>query len=480
MARKARIEYPGDWKRYKRSFEGGNCFEIGVSSSNFILFWSRSKKILDISGVVLYNSFMLKVKEIIDIKLFPRGLTKKVLGFIPGRQSIIIEGARRVGKTSLLFLIAQYFSSIGKENIYYFDLEDPDDLDIISNGPKALKKLYGKGYFLIDEFHLLNKPDKLIKLTVDHYPEIKFICSGSSSITINRKFKDSLIGRIIEIEMFPLTFKEFLTFTGKHEFLKIIPEFNVVSPSIKEIELIPDFLYKNYETYLKFGGYPEVVLARTEEEKIRILSQMFRIYAKRDLRSLFQLRKEMAFEKFFYAVAGTAGNLFKLSEIACEIGVSIKTIKEYLSILEGLFLVKVLHPFAFNVRTEIKKMPKVYFVDTGLLNWAVGNFFPHGLRPGQGNIVENAVFISLLREFSETGQIHFYHKRSGGEVDFLVSEKSIIPIEVKWQKKHKVPLSLKNFMRKHNINTGIIIVRENSELKRVGNINFYFVPAIVL
>lgn len=435
---------------------------------------------LDFFGVNVYNSTMKKRDEIANIKLYSRHILPKVLGLVGRKETILIEGARRVGKTSLLFLIGKYLLSKGKNEVYYFDLEDPDDIDVISRGPKALEKIYGKGYFLIDEIHLVNEPDKLIKLTVDHHPEIKLICSGSSSITINRKFKDSLIGRISEIELFPLSFKEFLDFTEKEEFSRIIPQFNIFAPSTKGIELITDFLYRDYEEYLRFGGYPEVVLARTEEEKIRILSQMFRIYAKRDLQSLFQLRKEIAFEKFFYAVAGTAGNLFNLSEIATEIGVSIKTVKEYLSILEGLFLVKVLHPHAFNIRTEIKKMPKVYFGDTGLLNWSVGNLSLSKARQDRGRVLENAVFISLLRKFSETGRIYFWHKRSGGEVDFLVSKNTIVPIEVKYQRRHQIPLSLKNFMRSHSINTGMVITQKDSEIKAVENLRFYFVPAMVL
>lgn len=422
---------------------------------------------------------MLRAEEINNLKLYPRYLLQRLIKLIDNKESIIVEGPRRVGKTSLLFLLSQFLSK-KKEKVFYFDLEDPEDFDIVSGGPKSLKKIYGKGYFLIDELHILNEPDKLIKLTVDHHPEIKLICSGSSSIAINRKFKDSLIGRIIELKMYPLNFREFLIFIEKQEFIKVIPKFNIFSPSTEGIKLIPNFLFTDYEEYLRFGGYPEVVLSKNEDEKRRILAQMFRIYAKRDLISLFKLRREIAFERFFYAVAGTAGNLLNLSEIAGEIGVSVKTVKEYLSILEGLFLVKVLHPFAFNVRTEIKKMPKIYFIDTGLLNWAIGNFLLSKEKYNIGRVVENAVFISLLRNFSNRANIHFWHKRSGGEVDFLVSKESIVPIEVKWKRRFMVPLSLKNFMRTYRINTGIILTRKGSELRTENNYSFYFVPAMVL
>jgi len=423
---------------------------------------------------------MLKAKEILDIKLYPRYLLERASKIIDEKEAILVKGARRVGKTSLLYLIGQYILSSKKGNVYYFDLEDPDDLDIVSGGPRALKKIFGDGYYLVDEIHLMNRPDRFIKLIVDHYPEIKLICSDSSNIALNRKFKDSLIGRIIELEMFPLSFREYLIFMEKTEYLSVLPQINIFSPSIKGVELIPEFLYRDYEEYLRIGGYPEVILAGKEENRSRILSKMFRIYAKRDLQYLFQLRKEIAFEKFFYAVAATAGNLFNLSEIASEIGVSIKTDKEYLTILETLFLVKVLHPFTPNIRTEIKKMPKVYFVDTGLLNWAIGSLASLENRPDAGRIAENGVFISLLRKSSDSTKINFWRRRSGGEVDFVVREKSIMPLEAKWQRRFSIPQGLRNFMKTYRVNTGIITVRGKSKIKKFGNYRFFFIPAMIL
>jgi len=163
---------------------------------------------------------MLDIKEIIVEKLFPRHIINQVKVWEGRKEAVVILGPRRAGKTCLLKLLVQRYYNKGME-AFYFDAEDPEDRDILDQGPKALKQFLGKGGMIfIDEFHLLEDPSHFVKLCVDHYPEFKLYLTGSSSIAALKKFKNSLIGRTVEFELFPLNFKEFLV--GLFHFLKNI------------------------------------------------------------------------------------------------------------------------------------------------------------------------------------------------------------------------------------------------------------------
>ena len=258
-------------------------------------------------------------------KLFPRDILGYVLELLSGRKAVLVVGGRRVGKTSLLYLIAQELISRGEERVFYFDLEFPEELDLVSRGPRDLRNIYGPGIYLLDEIQYLPQPDKFIKLVVDHFPDMKLVCSGSSSIAIYKKFQDSLIGRIEEVELYPLSFREYLRFRGLDEYTYFLPGWDIFSPP--SLDSLPDIIHREYLNYLGEGGYPEVVLAGSPEEKVRFISQIFSLYAKRDLREVFALRKEAEFEKFFMGLAGTVGSLCNLNQICRDAGI------QYLSLI---------------------------------------------------------------------------------------------------------------------------------------------------
>ena len=418
---------------------------------------------------------MFSGEKLLKKRLYPRDVLNYVMEILSGRRTLLIVGGRRVGKTSLLYLIAQELISSGKEKVFYFDLEFPDDLDLVARGPEDLRNIYGGGIYLIDEIQYLPRADKFIKLIVDHFPDIKLVCSGSSSIAIYRKFQDSLIGRIHELELYPLNFREYLRFRGYEEYTYFLPEWDLFSDT-PPITSLPDVIHREYLLYLKNGGYPEVVLTGSSEEKVRFISQIFSLYAKRDLREVFALRKETEFEKFFMGLAGTVGGLCNLNEICRDAGIQYKTGKQYLFLLKELFLVKVLTPMTFNVRDAIRKMPKVYFTDTGLLNWARGTMLQK--RP-DGSVLENAVYVSILRRLTPFDRLYFFHKKHGGEVDFVIKRgEKILPIEVKLSE--KITPSFRNFIKREKPERGIVVTPRDSGLEYVDKTPVYFVPASII
>ncbi len=157
--------------------------------------------------------------------LFPRSIVSSILPWLDDRQAIVLVGSRQVGKTCILYLLIQHLLAQGihPNNLFYFDLEHLDHLNLLNSGPETLiqsLRLEGADvekriYLFIDEIQYLTHPTNLLKLMVDHHPNVKIICSGSSTLDIRRKFKDALVGRKILFEVFSLSFEEFLQFKNQ-------------------------------------------------------------------------------------------------------------------------------------------------------------------------------------------------------------------------------------------------------------------------
>ena len=424
---------------------------------------------------------MIEKDEIRGRRIIERDLLKELDPWMDRREAVVVLGARRVGKTSLLMLIAQKILEF-RDDVFYFDMEDPDDRDIMEAGPKALKRFIGgHGVVMIDEFHLMTNPSNFVKLTVDHHPEIKLFLSGSSSTAILSNFRDSMIGRIVEFELYPLSFREFLRFKRETPYMNMLPDIEITKPSLPDVQL-PEHVMELYLEYLVFGGFPEVVLADETSIKIKLLGQIFRIYAIRDMKMLLSGRDAATFEKVFLALIGTVGNLLNLTEIARDIGVSVKTVESYIGLLEALFLTKRLYPYGKNPRTEIKKAPKVYIIDSGLLSWGLGNFTSIHNRPKEAGIyAENTVFLGLSRKLKPHQRIRFWRKKSGVEVDFLLlSGELAIPIEVKFKDRTAIPSSFRSFCRNYQPPFGIVATKSLSARSKINGIDVYMLPALFL
>ena len=146
-------------------------------------------------------------------KIYERKIIKDIEKYLDLKEVLVIYGSRQVGKTTFLRYLMQH--NLKQKNVFYFDLERIDLLELCNQGPEAVYQyLLSKGakekiYLIIDEIQYLDNPTNFIKLIHDHYHQIKLIVSGSSTFEIKKKFKDSLVGRIVCFEMYPLSFEEF-------------------------------------------------------------------------------------------------------------------------------------------------------------------------------------------------------------------------------------------------------------------------------
>jgi hypothetical protein len=339
---------------------------------------------------------------------------------------LIFIGARQSGKTTIL---KQIQSDLQKEGAqcFFLDLEDPDYLKLLNEHPKNLFRIFPiesdsaekKNVVFVDEVQYLKDPSNFLKYIFDEHKEnIKLIVSGSSAFYIDNKFKDSLAGRKHLFFVPTLSFKEFLRFKGK----EVLSGKNFSALSLSEKSEIEIF----YREFITYGGYPRAVLAPMAE-KTEILREIAYSFIKKDIYES-GIKQEESFYGLLRILAEQTGNLVNSSELANTLNVSKTAIDNYLFVMQKSFLIHLAKPFFRNVRKEITKMPKVFFLDLGLRNFFTKNFSPFDSRHDKGSLLENAVFRQLLDEYHKD-DINFWRTSDQKEIDFVVGEK--IALEVK-------------------------------------------------
>ncbi|MDP2909852.1 MAG: ATP-binding protein [bacterium] len=343
-----------------------------------------------------------------------RNLTLEIEKHLQEDEVILIAGARQAGKTTLLHQLEEAIKTRG--NICHFlNLEDPEFLSLLNESPKNLLKIFSfdlsqKNFVLIDEIQYLKDPTNFLKYFYDEYGgKIKIIATGSSVFYLDRKFKDSLVGRKKIFNLFTLSFREFLKFKNEGT----LSEGNFNNLSISEKEKIK--LY--YREYIIYGGYPKVALAPVTEKE-DVLKDIAYSYIKKDIFEA-NIRQEDIFYKLFKILASQTGNLVNSSELASTLGVSRTAVEDYLYIMQKSFHIRLISPFYANLRKEITKMPKVYFLDLGLRNFLFKNFKPLEQREDNGQILENALFRQFLENY-DFEEIKFWRTAQKQEVDFVI------------------------------------------------------------
>jgi hypothetical protein len=356
-----------------------------------------------------------------------RDLTIKIKNYLLKDEVLLIIGPRQAGKTTVLHQIENFLK---KENgaCYFLNLEDPDYLSLLNQSPKNLFKIFPinvkkKVFLLIDEVQYLDNPTNFLKYFFDQYRgKIKIIATGSSAFHLDKKFKDSLVGRKIIFNLLPLSFKEFLRFKGEED----LSFKDLKNLTLSEQETIERF----YQEYIIYGGYPRVVLS-SQEEKSDVLRDIAYSYIKKDIFEA-NIRQEEIFYKLFKLLANQVGNLVNSSELANTLDVSKTAIDNYLYLMQKSFHLVFIRPFYKNIRKELTKMPKVFFIDSGLRNFFKNDFRVLKDRDDLGQLLENAVF-RQLKETYNTEEIKYWRTIQQKEVDFVVAEN--LAFEVKAQVK---------------------------------------------
>ncbi len=344
---------------------------------------------------------------------------KKIDKQITTREIIVVTGMRRVGKTTLLRMI---YDKIKSKNKVLLDLENVIEQKIFEemdyNNIWQNLKPYGithreRSYIFLDEIQAKPGIVSTVKYLYDHY-DVKFFITGSSSFYLKNLFPESLSGRKIVFELFPLNFEEFLVFKENPK------EFQYDFPAKNRCKnLIGYEKYKKYfEEYLVFGGFPQVVLAQEDEQKKLYLKDIITSYFEMDVKRMADFHQITAFRDLMLLLAQRTGSKLEITGLASEIGVSRSTVYSYLSFLEKTYFIFLISPFARSLSKEVRGTKKIYFCDNGLLNQLS--------KLDEGRLLENAVFHNV-RTY---GKVNYYQRRSGVEMDFILPEKNLA-LEVK-------------------------------------------------
>ncbi|MEK9130240.1 MAG: ATP-binding protein [Patescibacteria group bacterium] len=347
--------------------------------------------------------------------IYQRKIYKKIKKYLSAKQAIIITGMRRVGKTTIL---KQILSEIKSKNKAYFDLEKLSDRSVFDqkNYDNILLDLEKKGinikkkiYIAIDEIQFLPNITSVIKYLYDHY-NIKFFVTGSSSYYLKNLFTQSLAGRKIIFELFPLDFGEFLNF--KEVYYK---EKNFLKEKFSEFEY--ERLKFYYEEFINFGGFPEIVLTKKQELKKELLNDIISSYINIDIKSLSDFRKDKEIYNLIKMLVSRIGSRLDYNKLANLTGLSRHTVEEYIDFFEKTYLIYRVSVYTNNIDREIVKAKKIYFCDNGLMNILAEN--------SSGSKFENA-FFNQIRHF---GNICYYALKNGNEIDFVLNKK--IALETK-------------------------------------------------
>ena len=345
---------------------------------------------------------------------YPRKILNQIKKQIKSKEIIILTGMRRTGKTTLYRMLFEYIKS---KNKIFLDMENPieqkifeekDYNNILLNLAKEGIDSKKKSYIFLDEIQAAPQAIGAVKYLYDHY-NIKFFLTGSSSFYLKNFFPESLAGRKFVFEIFPLDFEEFLVFKNKaKQFHK-----NFSQKDKNKNKISYEKLKKDYDEYIEFGGFPNVVLSKNKIDKKLRLNDIFKSYFEKDARILANFKEIKAFRDIILLLMQRVGSKLEISKLASEISVSRETVYSFLSFLEATYFVYFIKPFSRNVDREISGSRKVYLCDNGLLN----NF----AKISDGALFENSIFLNL-RNY---GKINYYQKRSGGEIDFIVKQTAI-------------------------------------------------------
>jgi predicted AAA+ superfamily ATPase len=324
--------------------------------------------------------------------------------------AIVIYGARRVGKTTLVKKLQRE----QKESLY-LNCDEPDvRLALTDRTSTELREYIGnKKTVIIDEAQRIKNIGLTLKLLVDNAPDVQIIATGSSSFDLANKISEPLTGRVFEFYLWPF--------------------------SMKEINSDEEDNRRLLETRLVFGMYPEIVFHNNQKEEM--LRSVYKNYLYKDALEYQGLKNPELIEKLLAALALQIGSEVSLTELANLLGVDQKTIASYIRLLEQAFVIYRLPPLSRNLRKEISKSRKIYFCDTGVRNAVINNFNPLSLRDDRGALWENFLITERQKNNEIAGRYvnrFFWRTWSQQEIDYIEEEGGTLSgWEITWEDKRK-------------------------------------------
>jgi len=407
-----------------------------------------------------------------------RDIESDIKKWLLDREIIVIRGPRQSGKTTLLAKIEERLKNQGVDDGNIHNLNFEDDLVRLrfEENPKEFLEFYlvssKKHYFLMDEVQYIKDVGKSLKLLYDSFTNAKFIVTGSSSFDLTN-LGSYLVGRALFFDLQPFSFSEFLRSKGKkyealHDKIKI--DLGKERFSLEKTLFLDD-LNKLLHEYLTFGSYPRVVLEKDHAKKKELLRNLFITYVEKDIVSLYGIKQREKVVRLLKALSYVSGNVLTYQTLAENSGLKYHEIRGVLPLLEDSFVVFIVRPFHRNLLNELRKNPKIYFVDYGIRNYLQGVFENLSFDA----LYENFVHNELKRLYA----VRYWRTTAKTEVDFVIEKGGrVIPVEVKTTP--KITRSFRSFIRHYNPPLGMILNLKTLDRAGVDNCDVLTLPFVYL
>lgn len=337
----------------------------------------------------------------------------------PGKV-VVIYGARRTGKTTL---INEFLKGASGENLLVSGEDITVSSYLSSQSIEKLAAFVGQATLLIiDEAQKIPNIGINLKLIVDHIPGVRVVVSGSSSFDLARSTGEPLTGRKYTLRLYPLAQME-----------------------ICQIEKIHQ-TDANLEGRLIYGSYPEVVLMRDNTGRQKYLQEIVSSYLYKDILELDGIRHSGKIIRLLQLLAFQIGREVSYSELGGALSMSKNTVERYLELLEKAFVLQKLSGFSRNLRNEIKKNSRYYFLDNGVRNALINNFNPLEQRNDAGELWENYLVLERMKKqeyLNVAANNYFWRTHTQQEIDFVEErEGRLFAYEIKWRKTKSSPPAL--------------------------------------
>jgi hypothetical protein len=318
-------------------------------------------------------------------------------------RAIAVVGPRQSGKSTL---VKNCFNDRP-----YLSFENVTTVNQFRNDPEYFMQQYSKGC-IIDEVQKVPEIFSYLQLEIDKSNKKgRFILTGSSNFTLMESVTQTLAGRLVFLDLLPL--------------------------SVAEVNSAKNNLYKNkWENFVWRGGYPEP--AQLKNNQHAWFDAYIRTYVERDIRQIKMIDNIPAFQRLIYLCAGRVGQQINYASLANEVGVNPTTIQTWLDVLQKNYVIYFLKPYLNNFNKRIVKAPKLYFNDTGLACWLLSIHSPTEIDKVslyKGALFENFVINEMLKNRFNKGlknNLYYFRDSNGNEVDVVIDNgKELVAVEIK-------------------------------------------------
>jgi len=334
--------------------------------------------------------------------------------------AVILTGPRQSGKTTVL-------KHLFESRYRYVSLELPDIQSSASQDPRAFLEMYVPPV-IFDEIQYAPNLLPYIKERIDTQRQKtgQYILTGSQNILLMEKVTESLAGRAAVLRLLPFSKRE----------IEMRPQALLPWGKSSILSSNEGSSFQNlWKNFLR-GSYPEIT-RNTDRDSTLWYASYIQTYLERDVRTLRQVGDLTQFRDFLRVMAARSAQLLNLTDVSRDLGVTVNTIKAWLSVLESTFQIIILRPYFANVGKRLVKTPKIYFTDVGTLCYLIGLKDPEHAASGPmaGAIMETAVVTEIVKTYLHKGHephIYFWRTSAGTEVDIIVEVNGkLVPIEVK-------------------------------------------------